>query len=43
VILGRAYDLTGTYASLLVVLAAALALAAAFNLLLPNYSKLNNN
>jgi MFS family permease len=38
VILGRAFDLTGSYTSLLVVLAAALALAAALNLLLPNYS-----
>jgi MFS family permease len=38
VILGRAFDLTGSYTSLLVVLAAALALAAAMNLLLPKYS-----
>jgi MFS family permease len=38
VILGRAFDSTGSYASLLVVLAAALSLAAAMNLLLPNYS-----
>jgi MFS family permease len=38
VILGRAFDLTGSYTSLLVVLAAALALAAAMNLLLPRYS-----
>jgi MFS family permease len=38
VILGRAFDLTGSYASLLVVLAAALALAAALILLLPKYS-----
>ncbi len=37
VILGRAFDLTGSYTSLLVVLAAALALAAAMNLLLPKY------
>jgi MFS family permease len=38
VILGRAFDLTGSYTSLLVVLAAALSLAAAMNLLLPKYS-----
>jgi MFS family permease len=38
VILGRAFDLTGSYTSLLIVLAVALALAAALNLLLPNYS-----
>jgi MFS family permease len=38
VILGRAFDLTGSYASLLIVLAAALSLAAVFNLLLPRYS-----
>jgi MFS family permease len=38
VILGRAFDLTGSYTSLLVVLAAALALAAAMNLFLPRYS-----
>ena len=38
VILGRAFDATGSYASLLVLLAAALALAAAMNLLLPRYS-----
>jgi len=38
VILGRAFDLTGSYTSLLVALAAALALAAAMNLLLPKYS-----
>jgi MFS family permease len=37
VILGRAFDATGSYAALLVALAAALALAAAMNLLLPNY------
>jgi len=37
VILGRAFDLTGSYTSLLIGLAAALALAAALNLLLPNY------
>ncbi len=38
VLLGRAFDATGSYASLLVLLAAALALAAATNLLLPRYS-----
>jgi MFS family permease len=38
VILGRAFDSTGSYTSLLVILAAALALAAAMNLLLPRYS-----
>jgi MFS family permease len=38
VILGRAFDLTGSYTSLLVALAAALALAAVLNLLLPKYS-----
>ena len=38
VILGRAFDLTGSYTSLLVVLAVALALAAAMNLLLPKYA-----
>jgi MFS family permease len=38
VILGRAFDLTGAYTSLLVVLAVALALAAAMNLFLPEYS-----
>jgi MFS family permease len=38
VILGRAFDLTGSYTSLLVVLAAALALAAVMNLFLPRYS-----
>ena len=37
VILGRAFDATGSYASLLVLLAAALALAAAMNLALPKY------
>ena len=39
VILGRAFDSTGSYESLLVILATALALAAAMNLSLPNYSK----
>jgi len=38
VILGRAFDATGSYASLLVLLAVALGLAAATNLLLPRYS-----
>jgi len=38
VILGRAFDATGSYASLLILLAAALAVAAATNLLLPGYS-----
>ena len=38
VILGRTFDLTGSYALLLVILAAALALAATANLLLPQYS-----
>jgi MFS family permease len=38
VILGRAFDATGSYASLLVLLATALGLAAATNLLLPRYS-----
>jgi hypothetical protein len=37
--MGRAFDSTGSYASLLVVLALALSLAAGMNLLLPNYSK----
>jgi MFS family permease len=38
VMLGRAFDATGSYSSLLLLLAAALALAAAMNLLLPRYS-----
>ena len=38
VILGRAFDATGSYSSLLILLAAALALAAATNLMLPRYS-----
>jgi MFS family permease len=38
VILGRAFDATGSYASLLALLAAVLGLAAAANLLLPRYS-----
>jgi MFS family permease len=38
VILGRAFDSTGSYVSLLVILAGALALTAAINLLLPKYS-----
>jgi OFA family oxalate/formate antiporter-like MFS transporter len=37
VILGRAFDSTGSYASLLLVLAVALSVAAAANLLLPRY------
>lgn len=37
IILGRAFDITGSYASLLGMLAAALALAAITNLLLPHY------
>jgi len=36
--LGRAFDATGSYASLPVILAAALGFAAAMNLLLPSYS-----
>jgi cyanate permease len=39
VILGRAFDSTGSYTALLVMLAGALALAAAINLLLPRYPK----
>ena len=42
VILGRAFDSTGSYTSLLVILAAALALAAAMNLFLPRYSDSTN-
>lgn len=38
VILGRAFDVTGSYASLLVVLAAALGFAAVANLFLPRYT-----
>jgi cyanate permease len=38
VLLGRAFDATGSYASLLVLLAVALGLVAAMNLFLPNYS-----
>jgi MFS family permease len=38
VILGRAFDSTGSYTSLLVILATALALAATMNLFLPRYS-----
>jgi MFS family permease len=38
VILGRTFDATGSYSSLLVLLAIALGLAAATNLLLPRYS-----
>jgi MFS family permease len=39
VILGHAFDVTGSYSSLLILLAAALGLAAATNLLLPRYSE----
>jgi MFS family permease len=39
VILGRAFDSTGSYSSLLILLAAALSLAALMNLLLPRYSE----
>ncbi len=39
VILGRAFDSTGSYTSLLVLLAGVLCLAAAMNLLLPRYSQ----
>ena len=39
VVLGRAFDATGSYSSLLVLLAAVLALTAATNLLLPRYSE----
>lgn len=38
IILGRAYDSTGSYVSLLVLLAGALAVAAGMNLFLPRYS-----
>jgi MFS family permease len=41
VILGRAFDSTGSYVSLLTILAGALALAAAMNLLLPKYSNVS--
>jgi cyanate permease len=40
VILGRAFDATGSYVSLLVLLAGGLGLAAALNLFLPTYSRL---
>ena len=39
VILGRAYDSTGSYTSLLTILAGVLALAGAMNLLLPRYNE----
>ena len=39
VILGPAFDSTGSYASLLVILALALSIAAAMNLFLPRYPK----
>jgi hypothetical protein len=38
VILGRAFDATGSYASLLLLLAAALGIMALTNFLLPRYS-----
>ncbi len=41
VILGQAFDATGSYASLLILLAAALGLVAAMNLLLPKYPDLS--
>lgn len=41
VILGRAFDATGSYASLLVLLAAALAVVAGMNLFLPAYEGSN--
>jgi MFS family permease len=41
VILGRAFDSTGSYASLLVILAAALAVAATINFALPKYPDLS--
>jgi MFS family permease len=37
VVLGKAFDMTGSYASLLGILAATLAIAAAMNMLLPRY------
>jgi hypothetical protein len=37
--LGRAFDSTGSYSSLLLQLVGILSLAAAMNLLLPHYSK----
>jgi hypothetical protein len=37
-ILGRAFDATGSYASLLALLAAVLGVAAAANLMLPRYT-----
>ncbi len=43
VILGRAYDSTGSYVSLLVALAAVLSVAAALNLFLPRYSHLSES
>jgi MFS family permease len=41
VLLGRAFDSTGSYTYLLILLAVALALTASMNLLLPNYSKVS--
>jgi MFS family permease len=43
VILGRAFDSTGSYTSLLTLLAVAVALAAALMLLLPRYAKPEQN
>jgi cyanate permease len=42
VILGRAFDATGSYTSLLTILAIALAVAAAMMLFLPKYSRTNS-
>lgn len=42
VLLGKAFDLTGSYAYLLGILSAALAVAAAMNLLLPRYTALSD-
>jgi MFS family permease len=42
VILGRTFDSTGSYTSLLTILAIALAIAAAMNLLLPKYPAVNS-
>lgn len=43
IILGRAFDMTGSYAALLAILAAILALAAAMNLWLPRYPALSES
>ncbi len=42
IILGRAFDSTGSYTSLLTILAGALALAAVMNLFLPRYTELDS-